>query len=191
MQEFIGMRKDARALWEEIASLAVELRASAGGKQESLSLPSPPVHMCCHQGRPAGSAAAAQSRVWRKTREGNTCSCSWAPFSAKPRRVGGGFAMCLVMLCVHAHFTDIAAVCAGFNIGGIEGKYLGKDYTRRRHINLSSWLNFVIFTNVKHIWSGIPFDLFTAFVSHICRGFPNTDISLIWPGFVFCTESPV
>lgn len=76
MQEFIGMGRDARALWEEIASLAAELRASAGGKHESSSLPSPPVHVCYHQGRPAGSAAAAQSRAWRKTREGNTCSSS-------------------------------------------------------------------------------------------------------------------
>lgn len=46
MQEFIGMGRDARALWEEIASLAAELRASAGGKHESSSPPSPPVHMC-------------------------------------------------------------------------------------------------------------------------------------------------
>lgn len=52
--------------------------------------------------------------------------------------------------------TNTAAVWAGFNFGGIERKYLGKDCMRRRHINLSSWLNFVIFTNVEHIWSGIP-----------------------------------
>ena len=61
----------------------------------------------------------------------------------------------------------------GLILGGIEGKYLGKDYMRRRHINLSSWLNFVIFTNVEHIWSGIPFDLFTAFVSYILQRLSN------------------
>jgi len=61
----------------------------------------------------------------------------------------------------------------GLILGGIEGKYLGKDYMRRRHINRSSWLNFVIFTNVEHIWSGIPFDLFTAFVSYILQRLSN------------------
>lgn len=104
-----------------------------------------------------------------------TGSCQW---------LCNAFGQCCIL-------TDTAAVCAGFNLGGIERKYLGKDCTRRRHINLSSWLNFVIFANVEHIWSGIPFDLFTAFVSHIWRGFPKIDISLIWPGSVFCTETPV
>lgn len=91
--------------------------------------------------------------VWRKAVGGNTCSPLWAVLHAKPHGAVRGFATHLLDA---AYSTNIAAVWAGFNFGGIERKYLGKDCMRRRHINLSSWLNFVIFTNVEHIWSGIP-----------------------------------
>lgn len=48
---------------------------------------------------------------------GNICSGFRASVGAKPCGADGGFVRHLVMPCVHAHFTDIAAVCAGFNIG--------------------------------------------------------------------------
>lgn len=138
-------------------------------------LPSP-AKCAAAQGRPGGKA-------WKETSAHRS-----VPSHAELMVALWGIWWCRVFMIIS---QILLLSVLGLILGGIEGKYLGKDYMRRRHINLSSWLNFVIFTNVEHIWSGIPFDLFTAFVSYICRGFPTTDTSFIWPGSVFCTESPV
>lgn len=93
-----------------------------------------------------------QCWVRRKAAGGNTCSALRALLRAKTHGAVSAFAMPLV----DAVYSQTLLSGLDLILGGIERKYLGKDCMRRRHINLSSWLNFVIFTNVEHIWSGIP-----------------------------------
>lgn len=125
--------------------------------------------------------------VWRKAVAGNTCSPLWAVLHAKPHGAVRGFATHLLDA---AYSTNIAAVWAGFNFGGDWKKVPWEGlYEEKTHKPFFlTQLCYFHKCGTHLVWH--PIDLFTAFVSHICWGFPNIDISLIWPGSDYCTENP-